>query len=1022
MSALCRGIRAAVVAISAVAMAGGLVAIDAAIDATPAGAATSTPITLTDSVGDPDRGETANARDGNLATDTYATPSNNTVSPATLSFGFASALVNRIRLYKDNEYGAHNLTIQYTTGTDSDLNARTWQNVTRLSNGYFGTELLTATAISSNGTVTADAHVSTGGGAFASLMFDTVLATGVRISFDSANVNNHYHVFEFEAHNVDATLLSFTDGSQTYTVPPGVDSITVDACGAEGGGGQTPVGNRGAALGGRAVADIAVTPGEELTVLVGGAGTGGSGATGELGGFNGGGRGGTGNNSGGGGGGGGGSSTVLRGTTPLVVAAGGGGGAGVSFTGGQVNAGSQGEAGETGGFGSGGVGGGAGTATDPGAGGFGSFGGDDGAGGTGDTGGVGGDGAGNGGGGGGGGGGLFGGGGGGGGGNIDNTGMGGAGGGGSGLAPGGTLTSDVNCASSREGTVAITINDTPSIKIVKNAVPDDDQDFTFNTTSSGSPILSTFDLDDDGDDGFGSTPSSQIFDNLAAGEYTITEDTVSGWSLTDLACTGGGTTDEPNRKVTVNIAAYEDVVCTFTNTANPGSITIVKDSVPNDAQDFGYTTTGGLSPSTFTLDDDGGTNATHSNSRTFTGLAPGIYSVTETAITGWDESASCTTGGTVLDTTATIVLTPDAAVTCTFTNAKLGSLTIVKDSVPNDGQDFGYTTTGGLSPSTFTLDDDAGADGTFTNQRVYNDLAVGTYSVTETGGVAGWDLADLTCTTGGSDSGSTATVTITGASEDVTCTYTNHKRGSIKVVKNAIPDNPRDFFFSTTGAGLSDFSLDDDTGSPLSNEKQFTNLVPGSYSVTEAAPGNGWTLTGLSCPSETVSLPMRKATISLSPGQALTCTFTNSRRQPDAMIKNNAEAASAYAKDDFFTPFLTPTQTKSQNVKRNATATYQVLIENDGALDSFRVHGSADSPGTTVTYFRGATNVTSAMRSAAGYSLNNLATDASVVITVKIQAAANASIGSSKTINVYAVSKSDVSRRDAVTAKATIIL
>jgi hypothetical protein len=287
--------------------------------------------------------------------------------------------------------------------------------------------------------------------------------------------------------------------------------------------------------------------------------------------------------------------------------------------------------------------------------------------------------------------------------------------------------------------------------------------------------------------------------------------------------------------------------------------------------------------------------------------------------------------------------------------------------------------------------------------------------------VKGWDLTDLTCTAGGSDSGATATAVITAAGEDITCTYTNTKRGSIKIVKDAVPNDPRDFFFSTTGAGLSSFQLDDDTGSPLSNEKQFTNLVPGSYSVTEAAPGNGWSLTGLSCPGETTSLPMRKATIGLSPGQALTCTFTNSKRQPDLMIKHSSEPASAYAKDNYYTAFLTPTQTKSHSVRRGATETFQVLVQNDGGPDSFRLHGSSNPPGATVSYYRGAFNITTAMKSAAGYSVNNLAAGASFVITVKITANANATVGTVKTINVYAMSTSDTTRRDAVTAKTTVV-
>ena len=48
--------------------------------------------------------------------------------------------------------------------------------------------------------------------------------------------------------------------------------------------------------------------------------------------------------------------------------------------------------------------------------------------------------------------------------------------------------------------------------------------------------------------------------------------------------------------------------------------------------------------------------------------------------------------------------------TCTFANRKRAQLTIVKNAVPDSPQDFDFTAGGGLSPGSFSLDDDA--DGT----------------------------------------------------------------------------------------------------------------------------------------------------------------------------------------------------------------------------------------------------------------------------------------------------------------------
>ncbi len=66
----------------------------------------------------------------------------------------------------------------------------------------------------------------------------------------------------------------------------------------------------------------------------------------------------------------------------------------------------------------------------------------------------------------------------------------------------------------------------------------------------------------------------------------------------------------------------------------PGSITIVKDADPNDAQDFAFSTTGGLSPSTFSLDDD--SNGDLSNTQAYAGVTNfTTYTVVEGAATGW---------------------------------------------------------------------------------------------------------------------------------------------------------------------------------------------------------------------------------------------------------------------------------------------------------------------------------------------------------------------------------------------------
>jgi hypothetical protein len=165
-------------------------------------------------------------------------------------------------------------------------------------------------------------------------------------------------------------VFEFTGEEQTFVVPEGVCEITVDALGAEGGSGTvltdsgfsteqeaSPQGGSGntasPGLGGHANATVDVTPGETLTVIVGGQGA--SSGAGGAGGFGGGGDGGVAENidlinapegdfeanAGGGGG----RSEVNRDGTPLVTAGGGGG------AGGTVNATNTTDGGDGGGSG-----------------------------------------------------------------------------------------------------------------------------------------------------------------------------------------------------------------------------------------------------------------------------------------------------------------------------------------------------------------------------------------------------------------------------------------------------------------------------------------------------------------------------------------------------------------------------------------------------------------------------------------------------------------------------------------------
>jgi len=151
----------------------------------------------------------AAAIDGNTATYTWTTESSANVNPSYLGIGFpAAASIHRIRLFKDADSGgaglsAKHLVVEYTTSPVTvPLALRTWTPVTGLANGFGGAELLTATSVNANGTVVADLHNSLASG-WASLTFNAVNATGIRIGFSNAATlqQNHYRVYEFEAYS-----------------------------------------------------------------------------------------------------------------------------------------------------------------------------------------------------------------------------------------------------------------------------------------------------------------------------------------------------------------------------------------------------------------------------------------------------------------------------------------------------------------------------------------------------------------------------------------------------------------------------------------------------------------------------------------------------------------------------------------------------------------------------------------------------------------------------------------------------
>ena len=360
--------------------------------------------------------------------------------------------------------------------------------------------------------------------------------------------------------------------------------------------------------------------------------------------------------------------------------------------------------------------------------------------------------------------------------------------------------------------------------------------------------------------------SVTITDVNPDGVFVITEHGPAGYTFT--GGTGTNCTTTATGVMTATVTSGRPAInatCTFTNAIQKGSITIVKDAVPNGPQDFAFTTTGtGLSA--FSLDDD--SDPTLSNTKTFSQLLPGSYSVTETPTTGWDlGSLTCTGGGTQVNgATVSITLAPGANVSCTYTNRQHGQIIVNKVTNPaNDQTAFSVTATGNaaiVGSATRSLT---------TSSPVTYEVSQGTYSVNETV-PAGWAQTANTC----SNLVINGNTPLVNGIPTLSCTITNTKLAKLKIVKDAVPNDPQDFSFTTTGTGLSTFSLDDDSDATLANSKEFVELAPGTYTVTEASIG-GWSLTGLSCDTNNFSVSGAQVSVALTAGQVTTCTYTNTK-------------------------------------------------------------------------------------------------------------------------------------------------
>ncbi len=502
---------------------------------------------------------------------------------------------------------------------------------------------------------------------------------------------------------------------------------------------------------------------------------------------------------------------------------------------------------------------------------------------------------------------------------------------------------------------------TGSVTITVDADPDGPQDFGFASNALGAEL---FALDDDAE---GTLPNTQTFDLLAGTEYTFTQSVPDGWDLTGLTC-DAGSTDLGTATATITLAPQEAVSCTYTNTQR-GSITIEQSTLPDDLQAFGFTSTE-LGP--FSLDghpDPGG-----ASEAVFDDLEPGTYTVSQDPVAGYPlQSITCDTAENETEPSVAVTVEPGEAVTCSFTNhraADPGTIQVIQDSIDDHDTNFAFTSDV-VGSESFELDDDV--DGTLPDAIVLTPGEDGTFTVTQSAPPPGWQLTGLECTNGATVDLETATATITlptteVPTEGVTCIFTDTRLGSISVVQDNVPDNGLDWAFTVTGGPASidqPFSLDDDADPALPNTQVVSDLLPGEYTVTQTSPvPGGWTFVppSITCSNgDPTSTAARTATVTIDPGEAVTCTYLQTNRQPDGWLKSGNPGA-AYIGDGIYNLDGTG-QKRTMNARRGTAANFYVKIQTDGGVtDSITVKGSPSANGFTVQYYWGSKNVSGAVR------------------------------------------------------------
>jgi hypothetical protein len=412
----------------------------------------------------------------------------------------------------------------------------------------------------------------------------------------------------------------------------------------------------------------------------------------------------------------------------------------------------------------------------------------------------------------------------------------------------GTLPSNRSKCNCEPFSLPIIINKVATIEVRKVCVP---------TTDNG-----TFDLNIDGvvkkDNATcaGGAASTTGAVEVSAGtnadpgaEHNVSETDFTTANYTSTyACTGG--TNAPASGTGTSISNFtvnpdEAIVCTFTNTRNPGKIELVKALSPTtDPGLFNlFIKSGATTVASATNVGDGGTTGAGG-----TTLAIGTYNLSETQGTGTlltnytvlgPTCQNRVGGGSVTVTSGNVTIGSNDDIICTITNTRnTGKIELKKATVPtSDPGLFNLFIKSGTT--TVASATDVGNGGT--TGAGGTTLATGTYNLSETEGT-GTSLTNYVASApvcvnrvgGGSVTVTSGNVDL-AADADIVCTITNSRK-AVLIVDKVLPGNTQVFDFSQTG--IANFQLADAT-----TPKKTVDILPSTITVCELALAVAWNAT-----------------------------------------------------------------------------------------------------------------------------------------------------------------------------------